>query len=289
MKNDQMCSLIAAFVICHLQITIRIMVITSLQNPRVKHVIALRERKQRKRDGLMVVEGHDELTLALACGVKPTTLFYCPSLQSQANASDLLAQIKDLGAEMIAVEARVFEKMAYRENPDGWLATVPIPRLTLADLQLSARPFLVVVEAVEKPGNLGAILRSADAAGVDGVILCDSTVDVGNPNVIRASRGTVFSVRVAEADSREAKAWLEDHQIGVVAATPEAPKLFTAVDLRGPVAVTVGAERQGLSPVWRTESAILARVPMQGKVNSLNVAQAATLFLFEVVRQRSGG
>ena len=263
------------------------MIITSSQNPRVKHVIALRERKQRKRDGLMLVEGHDELSLALECGVKPQTLFFCPALFGEVDSAGLLARVRATGAEMFEADQRVFEKMAFRENPDGWLAAAPIPRHTLDDLRLGPTPLLVVVEAVEKPGNLGAILRSADAAGADGLILCDPTVDIGNPNVIRSSRGTVFSVPIAEASSQETLAWLRAHNIVVVAATPEASILYNDVDLRGPVAVTVGAERDGLSDVWRQNADVKARLPMSGRVNSLNVASATTLFLFEVVRQRS--
>jgi TrmH family RNA methyltransferase len=263
------------------------MIITSSQNPRVKHVIALRERKQRKRDGLMLVEGHDELLLSLECGVKPQTLFFCPALFGEVDSAGLLARVRATGAETIETDQRVFEKMAYRENPDGWLAVVPIPRHALDDLRLGPTPLLIVVEAVEKPGNLGAILRSADAAGADGLILCDPLVDIGNPNVIRSSRGTVFSVPVADATSEESLAWLRAHNIAVIAATPEARVLYTEVDLRGPVAITVGAEREGLSDVWRQNADVKARIPMSGRVNSLNVASATTLFLFEVVRQRS--
>src|SRR3990172_2995400 len=263
------------------------MIITSSQNPRVKHVIALRERKQRKRDGLMLVEGHDELLLSLECGVKPQTLFFCPALFGEVDSAGLLGRGRATGAEMIEADQRVFEKMAFRENPDGWLAAAPIPRHTLDDLRLGPTPLLVVVEAVEKPGNLGAILRSADAAGADGLILCGPTVDIGNPNVIRSSRGTVFSAPVAEASSEESLAWLRAHNIAVVAATPEASVLYTEADLRGPVAVVVGAERDGLSDVWRQNADVKARIPMSGRVNSLNVASATTLFLFEVVRQRS--
>jgi TrmH family RNA methyltransferase len=271
------------------------MVITSLLNPRVKHALALRERKQRKRDGLMVVEGRDEISLALDCGVKPKTLFYCPALSQSrealdsksAEAAGLLERARTAEAELIEVDRRVFEKMAYRENPDGWLAIMPIPLRTLADLKLSEKPLLVVVEAVEKPGNLGAILRSADAAGVEAVILCGPAVDVGNPNVIRSSRGTVFSVPVAVDTSEEALKWLRAKGISVVAATPEAESFYTEADLRGPVAVAVGTEREGLSSVWRQGATSKARIPMNGRINSLNVASAATLFLFEAVRQRS--
>ncbi|MBM4422966.1 MAG: RNA methyltransferase [Chloroflexi bacterium] len=262
-------------------------IITSAQNPRVKHVIALRERKQRKRDGLMVVEGFDELSLALDCGVKLKALFYCPALFGAVDADGLQERFRQSQTEMIEVDERVFEKMAYRENPDGWLALAPAPQRTLDDLQLGPHPLLVIVEAVEKPGNLGAILRSADAAGADALILCDPTADIGNPNVIRSSRGTVFSVLVAEATSDETLKWLRARAIRVVAATPEASALFTEVDFRGAVAIAVGAERQGLSHMWRQSADATARIPMAGRVNSLNVASATTLFLFEAVRQRN--
>ena len=272
------------------------MVITSLLNPRVKHALALRERKQRKRDGLMVVEGYDEISLALECAVKPKTLFFCPALiqsretldSKQAGTAGLFERVRAVEAELIEVDRRVFEKMAYRENPDGWLAVTPIPLRTLGELQLRENPLLVVVEAVEKPGNLGAILRSADAAGVEAVLLCDRTLDVGNPNVIRSSRGTVFSVPVAAAPSEEALKWLRARGIAVVAATPEADSLYTEANLRGPVAVAVGTEREGLSSVWRQGAITKARIPMSGRINSLNVASATTLFLFEAVRQRKG-
>ena len=265
------------------------MVISSPHNPRVKHIIALRERRQRKRDGLMVVEGVDELTLALDSGLKPAAAYYCPALFPKSGDSGLRSRLRELGTELLEVEVRVFEKMAYRQNPDGWLATAPAPQWSLDDIVLGALPFLVVVEAVEKPGNLGAILRSADAAGVDAVILCDPAVDIGNPNVLRSSRGTVFSLRVAGATSRQAWEWLQARHIAIVAATPEAGQPYTRVDLRGPVAVVVGAERPGLSSLWRGSPSITAGIPMRGRINSLNVAQAATLFLFEVVRQRAGG
>jgi TrmH family RNA methyltransferase len=262
------------------------MILTSLENPKVKLVIALRERKARKREGLLVVEGRDELRLALACGVQPRSVFFCPALFTGSENDTLARLARQQSGEVFEVDERIFQKMAYRENPDGWLATASLPDLTLEELPRKAPAFLVVVEALEKPGNLGAILRSADAAGVDGLILCDPLVDVGNPNVIRASKGTVFSVPVARATSVETLAWLNRHGISVVAATPEATRTYTQLDLRVPVALAVGAESQGLSDVWRQGSTLTASIPMHGQVNSLNVAQAATLFLFEVVRQR---
>lgn len=266
---------------------ISVMVITSLQNPKIKHALQLRERRHRKREGLMLVEGYDEIALALTGGAKPLTLFFCPQFFGDVPKDDLLARAGQGGVELIEVNERVFEKMAYRENPDGWLAIIPSIQRGLSDLHLGFNPLLVVVEAVEKPGNLGAILRSADAGGVDGVILCDPTVDLGNPNVARPSRGALFTVPVAESSSTEALLWLRERKIQIVAATPEAIILYTDADLRGPVAVVVGAEKKGLSAVWRDGAEVAARIPMVGRVNSLNVAAATTLFIFEAVRQRS--
>lgn len=263
------------------------MILTSLQNPKVKQVIALRDRKARKQEGLLVVEGRDELALALACGVRPRSVFFCPALFTGPENDQLASQARQHSGEVFEVDERIFQKMAYRENPDGWLATAALPDHTLEEIPRKTPAFLVVVEALEKPGNLGAILRSADAAGVDALILCDPVVDIGNPNVIRASRGTVFSVPVARASSVEALAWLARRGITPVAATPEAPLPYTQLDLRQSVALVVGAEREGLSAIWRQgENVRAASIPMHGQVNSLNVAQAATLFLFEVVRQR---
>lgn len=175
--------------------------ITSLQNPRVKHIVKLRDdKKTRKEDGLMLVEGYDEIQLALSAGHQPQTLLSSPELLSR--------QISGASGETLTVSRAVFEKMSYRDNPDGWLAVFPIPHLSLEDLKLSDTPLVIVAESIEKPGNLGAILRTADAAHVDAVLLCDPRVDTWNPNVVRASRGAVFSVPVVETDNASALEWL---------------------------------------------------------------------------------
>ncbi len=261
--------------------------ITSPHNPKVKHAIKLRERRQRESDGLMLVEGHDELALAVESGLRPRSLFYCPELFATQQPALLLERLRRASVEFIEVDRRVFEKLAYRENPDGWLAVVPMVRHELADLAPGPAPFFIVAEALEKPGNLGAILRSADAAGVDGLILCDPIIDLGNPNVVRPSRGTLFSVPLARASSEEALLWLRQQHVAVVAASPDATLLYTEADLRGPVAITVGAESTGLSPLWRAGAHVCVRIPMMGRVNSLNVATSASLLLYEVVRQRA--
>jgi TrmH family RNA methyltransferase len=254
--------------------------ITSLQNPRVKHIVKLRDdKRQRREDGLMLVEGYNEIQLALSAGHSPRTLISAPELVSR--------QMTVLNAESITVNRVVFEKMSYRENPDGWLGIFPIPQTSLDDLQLSMSPLVIVAESVEKPGNLGAILRTADAANVDALLVCDPRVDVWNPNVVRASRGALFSVPVLESDNPSALKWLKARKIRVLAATPSAEVIYSQVDLREPIAIAVGTEDEGLTEFWMSNADIRVKIPMMGKVNSLNVSVSTALILYETVRQRS--
>ncbi|MBI5961860.1 MAG: RNA methyltransferase [Chloroflexi bacterium] len=254
--------------------------ITSLQNPKVKYVVKLREdKRQRRQDGLMLVEGYDELTLALSTGLKPQTLLTAPELAS--------VSMDIPSAETITVTRAVFEKISYRDNPDGWLGIFPIPKTALEDLKLSASPLVLVAESVEKPGNLGAILRTADAAHVDALLVCDPRVDVWNPNVVRASRGTVFTVPTVEVDSPNALAFLRSGKMRVLAATPSAEVLYTDVNLKEPVAIAVGTEDEGLTDFWMRNADVKVKIPMLGKVNSLNVSIATALITYECVRQRS--
>jgi RNA methyltransferase, TrmH family len=265
------------------------MIITSLQNPRVKQIVALRDRKERTRSGLMRVEGFEELSLALASGKNPITLFFCPALIRSPHADRVLGQIERSGAEMIEVTQPVFEKMAYREGPDGWLATFPLLDARLDALRLPSNPVLLIAEGVEKPGNLGAMLRTADATGVHALIAADPLTDWGNPNIVRSSKGALFSVPVAAALTDEVIAWMRERRIAIVAATPQATTRYTAADLRGPVAIAVGEEKHGLSDQLLDAADIRVKIPMTGRVNSLNVATAAALLMYEVVRQRTTG
>jgi TrmH family RNA methyltransferase len=254
--------------------------ITSLQNARVKQIVKLRDdKKQRQREGLMLVEGLDEISLALEAGHRPRTLLIAPDLVRR--------QIHVDAAETFTVSPAVFEKMSYRENPDGWLGLFPIPRVTLDDLKLSPSPFLIIAESVEKPGNLGAILRTADAAHVDAVLVCDPRVDAYNPNVVRASRGTIFTVPIVETKNEAALEYLRQRGIKVLAATPSAEAVYTRQDLRGPLAVAVGTEDEGLTDFWMDQADMKVLIPMMGKVNSLNVSIATALIVYEAVRQRS--
>jgi len=253
--------------------------ITSLQNPRVKHIVKLREdKRQRQKDGLLLVEGVDEIQLAIAAGHKPQTLLSAPEIASR--------QLTFPSAETISVTPPVFEKMSYRDNPDGWLAVFPIPRTSLDDLVLSDTPLIIVAESVEKPGNLGAMLRTADAAGVDAFLVCDPRVDVWNPNVIRASRGTVFSVSVIECDNPSALDWLRVNKIKILAATPSAEVVYSDLDMSQPTAIVVGTENEGLTDFWMNNSDVKVKIPMSGRVNSLNVSVSTALILYEALRQR---
>lgn len=254
--------------------------ITSLQNPRVKHIVRLRDdKRQRRQDGLMLVEGYDEIELARAAGFLPRTIFTAPELVSR--------QMDAAGTEQVTVTRGVFEKISHRQNPDGWLAVFAIPQAELDQLQVSSLPLVIIAESIEKPGNLGAILRTADAARVDAVLACDPRVDVWNPNVVRASRGALFSVPVVECDQAAALEWLKKFGIRILAATPSAQVEYSAANLTGPIAIAVGTEDQGLSEFWLSAADLRIKIPMMGRVNSLNVSVSTALIVYEAVRQRN--
>lgn len=278
--------------------------ITSLQNPRVKQLVKLRDRRARDDAGLFLIEGYREVRRAVEAGVKLQELYCAPEWFLGENEPLLIEAAQRAGAEVFELSRPVFAKVSYRDRPDGLLAVAPQWKRTLTDLATMVGrglsptgdggrkahptdPFLLVVEAIEKPGNLGTLLRSADAAGVDAVLVCDPVTDLFNPNVVRSSTGVLFSVPVVVADSAEVRAWLRDQGIRAVATTPAAPALYTESDLRGPLAIIMGSEQYGLSEFWLKESDLLVRIPMAGQADSLNVAMAAIIALFEAVRQRS--
>lgn len=262
--------------------------ITSLQNPRVKALVRLRERRERDDAGLFLIEGFREVRRALERKVRLKELFFCADRFLGENEPALLEQAQAAGAQLFELSKEAFAKVSYRDRPDGLLAVAPQWRKGLRDLVLSPRPFLLVVESIEKPGNLGTILRSADAAGVDGVIVCDPVTDLFNPNVVRSSTGVLFAVPVVVAESPEVHAWLKEKGIRVVATTPDTPHLYTKTGLTGPLAIVMGSEQYGLSQFWLQEANALVRIPMAGQADSLNVAMATIITLFEAVRQRNG-
>ncbi len=260
--------------------------ISSLQNPRVKQLVKLRDRRPRDEAGLFLVEGYREVRRALAAGVRPGELYVGPDWFLGENEPAVIAEAEQVGAQVFELSKPVFAKVSYRDRPDGLLAVAPQWRRTLADLQLGPDPLLLVAEAIEKPGNLGTLLRGADAAGVGAVIVCDPVTDIFNPNVVRSSTGVLFSLPVVVAESAEVRVWLRACGIRAVATTPGAAALYSDSDLRGPLAVIMGSEQYGLSEFWLKESDQLVRIPMAGQADSLNVGMAAIITLFEAVRQR---
>ncbi|MCB1108563.1 MAG: RNA methyltransferase [Chlamydiia bacterium] len=256
--------------------------ITSAQNPRLKAAHKLKDRKERNQTGLFVIEGYREISRAQKIEIE--TIFICPQLYLGSNENAL---IQSRNAEIIELTPDLFKKLSFRDRPDGLFAIAKQPRSTIDDLVLSANPFLVVAEAIEKPGNLGSILRSCDATGVDGCIVADRCTDIYNPNVVRASVGTLFTVPTIEMPGDELLAWLKKRGIAIVATTPDTSLEYTHANLKGPVAIAVGTEQLGLSQQWLDQADIKVRIPMLGEADSLNVAAATTLMLYEVLRQRS--
>jgi len=233
------------------------------------------------------VEGFRECRRALDNGYRPGAIFHCPELYlKNENEAQLVADAERVGADVFTCSKTAFVKMAYKERPDGLLMTGPHVAKRLADLELPPNALVIVTESIEKPGNLGTILRSADAAKVSAVIVCDRTTDIHNPNVVRASTGTMFSVPIVEASSDEALAWLKEKGFKILAATPHAEKLHFEVDLTGNVAIALGAEQYGLTAKWMDGAELRVRIPMLGLADSLNVSAAATILVYEAVRQR---
>jgi len=268
--------------------------IDSPSNPRIKAAIRLRERRERDATGLTLVNGGREALRAIEAGAVVEVAFICPALISSEQAKRVAEKLDQsfgpFGAEMetIKVSARAFERLAYGDRADGVVLVVRAPGASLEGLELPAEPLLVVTEDVEKPGNVGAILRSADAAGADAVIAIGGT-DLFNPNVIRASVGTVFSMPVAAAPAEKTATWLRERGVRIVASRVDAERLHVEADLRGGVAIVLGSEATGLSEAWRAPDVETIRLPMVGKADSLNVSAAAAVLLYEAWRQRHAG
>ncbi len=261
--------------------------LTSPSNPRIKQVVRLRTCAVRMETGLMIVEGYRECRRALDNGYRPESIFFCEELYLRhENEPALVEDCATRGAELFPCSKAAFLKMAYRDRPDGLLMVGPHVSRRLEDLEVPPNALVIVTEAIEKPGNLGTILRSADAAHAAAVIVCDRTTDIHNPNVVRASTGTLFSVPVAEASSEEALAWLRARGFRILAATPHAEKLHFEADLTGSVALAVGAEQYGLTSKWMDAADMRVRIPMLGVADSLNVSAATTILVYEAVRQR---
>ncbi|HEY6161211.1 MAG TPA: RNA methyltransferase [Bacteroidia bacterium] len=262
--------------------------ITSTSNPRIKNIVKLQEKaSERRAQGLFVVEGAREIGFAVGSGYRIQQLFYCEEVTKGREVEVLkLLQMNNVKAELVKVTKDVFSKIAYREGSDGLIGITKPKDISLEKLQLSKEPLLIILESVEKPGNLGAILRTADAAKVDAVIICDPKTDVFNPNVVRASIGTLFTGQIAVCTNDEALNWLKKNRITPYAAALTATKSYTEVPLDKSSAIVMGTEANGLSDFWLTKAEQI-KIPMLGKIDSLNVSTSCAVIVFEAVRQRS--
>jgi TrmH family RNA methyltransferase len=259
--------------------------VQSRQNPRVQNLARLRERAHRDAQQRFLVEGRRELERALARGVIEE-IYLCPDYFREQTAADFQREIENGKLPVCQLAPSAFDKVSLREGPDGFLGVARSWQHTLADLKLAAPALLLVVEAVEKPGNLGALLRTAEAAGA-AVIVCDPVTDLFNPHVVRNSQGALFSLPLAVTDAAAAVEFLRAQNIAIVATTPDpAQQCYWDLNLRGATAIVVGSEKNGLSASWLTATHERARIPMAGAADSLNVASAAAILLFEAVRQR---
>lgn len=261
--------------------------ITSTKNPRVKAAAKLRDRGARRAQGRIIVDGIREISRALDAGVMLREAFICRELCDDAEARALECRLAAANVELTELSPLVFEKLAYGERLEGIVAIAQTPATELARLKLPADPLVAVLEGIEKPGNIGAVLRSADAAGVSAVVLAGGRTDLFNPNVIRASLGTVFTMPVAAAEPDEVLQWLRLQRLKVVAARVDASRLYTEAPLAGGVAIVLGAEAEGLSEIWRCDDVLAVRLPMLGVADSLNIASAAAVLFFEALRQRT--
>ncbi len=262
--------------------------ITSRQNPRVKDAVWLRTARGRRRQGRHMIDGAREIARAIEAGIRPVEAFVCDSLHDPARTPQLLEALRRAAAELLPVTPEVYEKLCFGERDEiGVVVVAATPQRGLGDLQLPAESLVAVIEGVEKPGNLGAILRSADAVGVDAVIVADGATDLFNPNTIRTSLGTVFRPNIVEASANETIDWLRAHRLRVIAARPDADLPYTSTDFRGGVAVVLGSEAAGLSDAWRGADIQPVRLPMHGIADSLNVSTTAAVLFYEALRQRS--
>jgi RNA methyltransferase, TrmH family len=256
--------------------------ITSVQNPKIKNLQALEKARERRNQHLFLFEGIKELMLAVEAGYVLKSVFFCPDIIS---ADEILTLVKEENL-LIPVHQSVFEKLAYRESTGGVIVVAEPRKHSLETLKLNDNPFLLILEGVEKPGNLGAILRTADAVGVDAVIICDPATDFYNPNVIRSSVGCVFTNQLASATSEEAITYLKKKNITIFCTYLQASIPYNEVEYDKPFAIVVGTEATGLTTPWVEAADATIIIPMQGKIDSMNVSTATAVVVFEARRQR---
>ena len=263
----------------------KVEIITSAQNPKIKDLLALQEKsKERRKKGLFVVEGRRELLHCVEAGYEPYAVFYCPDIISNA---DFDAVVENCDCNYYEIPQHLYDKVAYRGGTEGVIAELHCKEMNLESLKLKENPLVVILESVEKPGNLGAVLRSADASGVDAVIVCDPLTDMYNPNLIRSSIGAIFTVPVATATSEKTIKWLKDNNIKIYTAQLQDSEWYYDTDMKGATAIVMGTEATGLTTAWRKAADAHIKIPMLGKLDSLNVSVSAAILMFEAVRQRN--
>jgi len=258
--------------------------ISSLQNPFIKQLVQLKEKsKLRKQTGVFIIEGKRELSLAIKGNYTIETLYYYADLFSASEA----AALEPYGIDIIEVTKAVYEKIAHRETTEGVIAVAKTKDLSLKNLKLTTKtPLILVAEAPEKPGNIGALLRTADAANIDAVIIANPLTDLYNPNIVRSSVGGLFTVPIATGTSEDVIAYLKQHKIAIYSAILQESVPYDSINFKTASALVVGTESTGLSPIWRTESTANIQIPMEGKIDSMNVSVAAGILIFEAKRQR---
>lgn len=257
--------------------------ISSVQNPFIKQIIQLQDKaKARKQSGTFIIEGQREIELATKGGYEVKTLLFCPELSGKAE------KLKIEIAEHLKIEIskEVYQKIAYRDSTEGIIAIAKSKPLHLSDLKVGKNPLILVAEGLEKPGNLGALLRSADAANIDAVIIANPKSDMYNPNIVRSSVGCLFTRQIAVATSEEAIAFLKENNINIYCATLQDSATYHTQNYNEPCALVVGTEATGITEIWRQNSTKNINIPMQGVIDSMNVSVAAAILVFEAKRQR---
>lgn len=262
-------------------------IITSLKNQKIKFILSLQESRVRKAENKFIIEGFREIKLAISSGYNIYTLVFCSEIAGEIKIKEIVESLKNT-PEQIEINKYIFDKLAYRDNKDGLLAIVEARSITLDEIKLSSSPLIIVLESVEKPGNLGAILRTADAANVDAVIVCDTKTDIFNPNIIRSSLGCVFTKQIVCCTSDQALTWLKAKKIKIKSAALSNKAINCyASNFKESCAIAMGSEAFGLNEQWLENSDEIIMIPMNGKIDSMNVSVSCAILIFEAVRQRN--
>ena len=257
-----------------------------LSNNQIKFIRSLSDKKFRDEHGLFVVEGRREIEHCVACGYVLDSVFFCPSILGMS-ADQFEDSFSGQEPRFFEVTREVYDKIAYRGGTEGMVAEVRCKKHGLENITLKENPLIVILESVEKPGNLGAVLRSADAAGADAVLICDPLTDLFNPNLIRSSIGAVFTVPVVCCTSEEAIAWLKAGKVRIYTAQLQDSEWYYDTDMKCATAIAIGTEATGLTDAWRKAADAHIKIPMLGRLDSLNASVSAAILLFEAVRQRN--